>query len=51
MNEKDIINKISDDISKKKEILKKDIAKIVKKMYLLIEMICIILSVMEVDII
>ena len=31
MNEKDIINKISDDISKKKEILKKDIAKIVKE--------------------
>lgn len=31
MNEKDIINKIDDDISKKKEILKKDIAKIVKE--------------------
>lgn len=31
MNEKDIINKISDDISKKKEIFKKDIAKIVKE--------------------
>ena len=31
MNEKDIINKISDDNSKKKEILKKEIAKIVKE--------------------
>lgn len=31
MNEKDIINKIDDDINKKKEILKKDIAKIVKE--------------------